>query len=176
MNLGTFILRSPAFGDGDPIPALHTSQGLDLSPPLQWQGEPPQTRSYALVLDDPDAPMGTWVHWVLFNIPADLHALPIGMERSPELANGARHGSCWGVEQFERIGYQGPQPPAGRCHRYRFVLHAVDTVLELPPGCSVSELQQQLNGHVLASAQLTGTYRLEAPSAALPLQAGRAGR
>ena len=110
------------------------------------------------MLDDPDAPPGPWVHWVLFNIPASLERLPAGLERSPELANGARHGRCWGVSTFHRLGYQGPQPPAGRAHRYRFALHALDGPLELEPGCSVVELRQAMAGHALACAQLTGLY------------------
>jgi Raf kinase inhibitor-like YbhB/YbcL family protein len=161
MTANSFVLRSTAFAEGEPIPVIHTAQGLDLSPPLHWQGEPEQTRSYALVLDDPDAPMGTWIHWLLYDIPASLHALPAGLERSPELANGARQGACWGVDVFERIGYQGPQPPAGQTHRFRFRLHALDTHLSLPAGSTVMQLQQKLEGHLLATAQLSGTYCLE---------------
>lgn len=153
-----FQLVSNAFADGDWIPPLHTLEGLNLSPPLSWSGEPEATGSFALVLDDPDAPLGTWVHWVLFNIPAELHALPIGLERSPELANGSRHGRCWGVERFDRIGYQGPQPPPGRVHRYRFQLWALDQQLPLMPQCSVFELHQAMAGHVLAQTALSGLY------------------
>ena len=110
---GTFHLESPAFRDGELIPLIHTCEGLNLSPPLRWSGAPEHTRSYALLLEDLDSPAGSWVHWLLFNIPAALRALPAGLERAPELPNGARHGSCWGVGRFERIGYQGPLPPAG---------------------------------------------------------------
>lgn len=158
MMHGSFELTSAAFDEGGPIPAIHTLEGLNLSPPLQWQGEPRATRSYALVLQDPDAPQGTWVHWVLFNIPAALHALPLGLERAAELANGARHGRCWGVHQFERIGYQGPQPPPGKAHRYTFVLTALDSDLPLVPGCSPLELEAAIDGHALAQARLTGRY------------------
>jgi hypothetical protein len=155
---GSFHLESPAFGDGDLIPAIHTAEGLNLSPPLRWGGAPGPTRSFALVLNDPDAPAGTWVHWVLFNIPAEIHGLPAGLERAPLLANGARHGSCWGVRDFHRIGYQGPQPPSGETHRYSFQLFALDQPLELEPGSSVFSLQNALDGHVLARAELTGLY------------------
>ena len=155
---GSFHLGSPAFADGDLIPVIHTGEGLNLSPPLQWGGAPAGTGSFALVLDDPDAPPGPWVHWVLFNIPASLQHLPAGLERSPELANGARHGRCWGVSTFHRLGYQGPQPPAGRAHRYRFQLHALDGPLALNPGCSAPELRQAMAGHVLGCAELTGLY------------------
>jgi Raf kinase inhibitor-like YbhB/YbcL family protein len=157
---GSFHLGSPAFADGALIPVIHTGEGLNLSPPLQWGGAPPGTGSYALVLDDPDAPSGPWVHWLLFNIPASQQRLPAGLERSPELPNGARHGSCWGVSTFHRLGYQGPQPPAGarRAHRYRFQLHALDGPLPLEPGCSVFELRQAMASHRLGSAELTGLY------------------
>lgn|GEM_PF-1682365 len=155
---GSFMLESPAFSDGGLIPSLHSGEGLDLSPPLRWRGAPAGTRSYALVMDDPDAPTGPWLHWLLFNIPAQLQRLPAGLERSPELPNGARHGRCWGVSTFQRLGYQGPLPPAGRAHRYRFQLHALDQVLELPPGCTVADLQRAMAGHVLGCTELIGLY------------------
>lgn len=158
MSTGGFQLASTAFVDGGWIPPLHTLEGLNLSPPLHWDGEPAGTASFCLVVDDPDAPMGTWLHWVLFNIPAQLHALPTGLDRSPELANGARHGLCWGVQRFERIGYQGPQPPPGRVHHYRFVLSALKRPLLLHPECSVFELKQAMAPHVLGQTQLTGLY------------------
>jgi len=154
----SFQLESRAFADGAWIPPLHTIEGLNLSPPLHWSGEPGATASFSLVLDDPDAPFGTWLHWVLFNIPGQLHALPAGLARTPELANGCRHGRCWGVTHFERIGYQGPQPPPGRVHHYRFVLSALDRALPLQPACSVQDLQQAMAGHVLAQARLIGLY------------------
>jgi len=161
MTATTFRLESPAFANGASIPVLHTAQGLDLSPPLSWRGEPGPTSSYALVVDDPDAARGPWVHWILFNIPRDLHGLPTGLQRQAELANGARHGGCWGVQRFERLGYQGPQPPPGPSHRYRFVLHALDTRLPLDPGSTLKELQQAMEGHVLAKAELTGHFAVE---------------
>lgn len=155
---GSFHLESPAFADGAWIPAIHTADGLNLSPPLRWSGAPERTGSFALVMDDPDAPDGTWLHWVLFNIPSDLRGLPAALERSPQLANGARHGCCWGVRQFHRLGYQGPQPPPGAPHRYRFALFAADRLLNLEPNCSVFELKQALQEHTLACTQLTGLY------------------
>jgi Raf kinase inhibitor-like YbhB/YbcL family protein len=155
---GTFHLESPAFRDGDSIPVIHSGEGLNLSPPLRWSGAPPATRSYALVLEDPDAPAGCWVHWLLFNIPPSLRALPAALERAPELANGARHGSCWGVGRFERIGYQGPLPPPGTAHRYVFELVALDADLDLAPGCTVFELREAIRSHALARAELTGLY------------------
>ena len=95
---------------------------------------------------------------MLFNIPASLRALPAGLERAAELPNGARHGSCWGVGRFERIGYQGPLPPAGGAHRYVFQLAALDAALDLPPGCTVFDLREGIEAHALARAELTGLY------------------
>ena len=159
-----FVLESPAFSDGGWIPAVHSQAGLNLSPPLRWHGEPPQTGSFALLLEDPDAPGGTWIHWVLFNIPAELHSLPMGLEHSPELANGARQGRCWGIHRFERIGYQGPQPPPGPSHRYRFGLHALKASLPLVPGCSAADLKRAMAGQLLARAELTGLYATRHPT------------
>ena len=155
---GSFRLDSPAFADGDRIPALHSGEGLNLSPPLHWHGAPSGTVSYSLVVDDPDAPTGPWVHWVLFNIPATLQRLPAGLERTAQLANGARQGRCWGVSTFQRLGYQGPLPPAGQLHRYRFRLHALDQELPLPPGSTVTDLTMAMAGHLLATTELPGLY------------------
>ena len=155
---GTFHLESPAFRDGDPIPVIHSGESLNLSPPLRWSGAPSGTGSFALLLEDPDAPTGSWVHWLLFNIPPQLKALPAGLERAPQLPNGARHGSCWGVGRFERIGYQGPLPPAGSAHRYVFELVALDQPLDLEPGCTVFDLRAAMAEHQLARTQLTGLY------------------
>ena len=160
---GSFHLESPAFRDGGLIPAIHSGEGLNLSPPLRWSGAPAHTASYALLMEDPDAPGGSWVHWLLFNIPPQLRALPAGLERSAELPNGARHGSCWGVGRFERIGYQGPQPPPGRAHRYVFELLALKRPLPLNSGCTVFELRAACDGQVLARTQLTGLYASAAP-------------
>ena len=155
---GTFHLESPAFRDGELIPVIHTGEGLNLSPPLRWSGAPTATRSFVLLVEDLDSPGGSWVHWLLFNIPASLRALPAGLERAAELPNGARHGSCWGVGRFERIGYQGPLPPAGMAHRYLFELVALDAALNLPPGCTVFDLRAVIGKHQLGRAELTGLY------------------
>ena len=155
---GSFVLESPAFADGELIPALHSGEGLNLSPPLRWRGAPEGTRSFALVVDDPDAAPGPWVHWLLFNIPSQLQRLPAGLDRAAELANGARQGRCWGVRTFQRLGYQGPQPPAGRAHRYRFRLHALDQPLDVPAGCAVDELRAAMAGHELGCTELTGLF------------------
>ncbi len=152
-------LSSTAFRSGDWIPRLHTSDGEDLSPPLQWQGVPADTVSLALILDDPDAPAGLWIHWVLFDLPATVTALPAGLERSAQLPNGARQGACWGVDQFSRRGYYGPQPPPGPVHHYRFQLSALDRRLGLPAGSTAAEVRQAMEGHVLSQAELIGLYR-----------------
>jgi Raf kinase inhibitor-like YbhB/YbcL family protein len=111
-----------------------------------------------LIVEDPDAPSGTWVHWVLFNLSASIKALPAGLERSPTLPNGACHGSCWGIDRFERIGFQGPMPPPGRAHRYRFELIALDRLLPLQAGCTVHQLRAAIEGHVLARTELIGFF------------------
>jgi hypothetical protein len=156
--LHRFQLESPAFGDGEPLPALYTAEGLDLSPPLHWRGEPAQTASFTLWMEDPDAPSGTWIHWVLFNIPGHIHALPAGLERLPELPNGARHGRCGGVVHFPRLGYQGPEPPPGPSHHYCFQLFALARTLPLEAGATPMAVRRAMRGHVLDRSRLVGTY------------------
>jgi len=140
------------------MPRIHTGEGCDLSPALNWKEVPEGTGSFALILDDPDAPAGVWVHWVLFDIPALVHALPQGVPRLRALENGARHGSCWGVTSFSRIGYHGPKPPPGPPHRYRFTLRAIDRKLDLAVGATADEVRGAMEGHALATATLTGLY------------------
>jgi Raf kinase inhibitor-like YbhB/YbcL family protein len=156
-------LESPAFREGEWIPQIHTGEGRDLSPPLGWSAAPQGTCSYVLILDDPDAPAGLWVHWVLFDIPADVHELPAGLPRSPTLENGSRHGSCWGVSSFSRMGYHGPKPPPGPPHRYRFTLSALDRMLALPAGATAAEVRAAMGRHALAETVLTGIYGCTQP-------------
>jgi Raf kinase inhibitor-like YbhB/YbcL family protein len=142
------ILASEAFADGGVIPARYTCDGDDVSPPLAWRDAPPGTVTFALVVDDPDAPAGTWVHWVLFDVPATESAIPEGAT-----PRGARDGkNTWG-----RSGYGGPCPPSGT-HRYFFKLYAVDRALGVPPGITAAGLARALQGHVLAEAVLMGRY------------------
>jgi len=148
-------LTSPAFAPGAPIPAEHTCRGADTSPPLAWNEVPLGTRSLALILDDPDAPRGTWVHWVLFNLPADAVELAPAMPRAPELPSGARQGLNDGGE----LGYMGPCPPPGPAHRYFFRLYALDSVLNLDPGVHRSDLDHSMAGHVVAQAELMGSFQ-----------------
>lgn len=154
-----FRLLSPAFLDGAPMPAIYTADGQDISPPLHWQGAPAGTQSFALILEDPDAPPGLWIHWVLFNIPATVHGLPAGVPREAVLADGSAQGRCWGVETFARRGYYGPQPPPGPSHHYRFSLSALDRPLELGSDTTAAELRAAMAGHQLAETRLIGLYR-----------------
>lgn len=148
------VLSSAAFIESSPVPARHTCDGDDVSPPLAWTGVPVGTRSFALVCDDPDAPRGTWVHWVMWNLPADAIALGEGVARAPELPSGARQGLNGGGQ----VGYAGPCPPPGGPHRYFFRLYALDTVLNLAPDADRSDLEAAMEGHVLADAETMGTY------------------
>jgi len=148
-------ITSAAFAGGQPIPAKHTCDGDDVSPPLQWTNAPANTRSFALICDDPDAPMGTWVHWVIYDLPANAGTLPEDVAKTPTLAGGARQG----MNDFRRIGYGGPCPPSGKPHRYFFKIYALDTVLNLKAGLTKKELLKVTNGHVLAEGQLMGTYQ-----------------
>lgn len=158
-------LTSPAFGDAEPIPRRYTAEGRNLSPPLQWSGVPPLTRSLCLILDDPDAPAGLWVHWVLYDLPPQLTGLPEGLPPLPRLAHGGCHGRCWGVRHFPRFGYQGPQPPPGPAHRYRFTLAALARTLDWPPGASAPQLRQAIAPLTLAEAVLWGRYAATEPLA-----------
>ena len=147
-------LTSPAFSEGEMIPARYTCDGSDISPALSWSGVPKTAKSLALICDDPDAPMGTWVHWVLFNIPADAVGLPAEISSAATLENGARHGK----NDFRRLGYGGPCPPGGT-HRYFFRLYALDTALDLDSGITKAQLVEAMQGHILAEGQLMGKYQ-----------------
>lgn len=149
-------LTSPAFTHGSVIPAVHTCDGEGLSPELAWTGVPVERRSLALVCDDPDAPRGTWVHWVLYDMSPTLTGLPAGV------ANASRHpsGGAHGKNDYGELGWGGPAPPRGHgVHHYEFRLYALDEKLELSPGATKAQLLAAMEGHVLAQAKLTGTYR-----------------
>ncbi len=148
-------VSSTAFREGDRIPAKYTCQGQDVSPPLAW-GEPPEgTHSLALIMDDLDAPGGTFTHWVIFNIPSNSRGLPEAVPTQAELPSSALQGK----NDFGRIGYGGPCPPPGRPHRYRFTLCALDQPLDLKAGASSKQVLDAMRGHILAQGQLTGTYQ-----------------
>jgi len=151
-------LTSPAFAPGGDIPALFTCEDLDVSPPLEWSGLPDGTKSLVLIVDDPDAPdpaapKMTWVHWVLFNIPATASGLPEGVASS-DLPAGTREG----LNDWKRTGYGGPCPPIGR-HRYYHKLYALDAELPDLGTPTKAAVEGAMKGHVLAEAVLTGTYR-----------------
>ena len=151
-------IRSTVFDPDGTIPTRYTCDGQDVSPPLSWSGVPEDTRSFVLIMDDPDAPPGTWVHWVLYDLPAGADGLAENVPEKERHTDGSTHGACWGVDSFSRIGYHGPCPPAGRPHRYVFKLYALDAKLELPPKKTAAEIQSAMKGHVLAEATLTGRY------------------
>ena len=149
-----FELRSDAFAHGETIPLTHTCDGEDRSPALAWTAPPAGTKSLALVVDDPDAPMGRWVHWVVYHLPPSVRRLPEAFPRDAELPDGTRQGRT----DFGRTGYGGPCPPSGT-HHYRFILYALDVSPPLAPGAALRELEQAMRGHILAQATLVGTYR-----------------
>ncbi len=141
------VLTSPAFNEGESIPVKFSCDGEDISPELDWFGIPDGTISLTLILDDPDAPGGTWVHWVLFNIPAD----------SPGLSEGITGVGMDGQNSWSQTGYGGPCPPGGT-HRYFFKLYALDTALDLETGATKAALESAMEGHILVESELMGTY------------------
>jgi Raf kinase inhibitor-like YbhB/YbcL family protein len=151
----TFALRSPEFADGANIPRPFTCEGEDRSPALEWSGAPPDTKTFALIADDPDAPAGTWVHWVIYNIPGTTHALKGSTEKKEQLADGSRQGR----NDFRKTGYNGPCPPPGKAHRYFFKLYALGTELTLAPGASKSDVERAMEGHILARTEWMGRFQ-----------------
>jgi Raf kinase inhibitor-like YbhB/YbcL family protein len=152
-----FILTSPAFANNGNIPAQYTCDGVDISPPLSWSDAPQGTRSFALIVEDPDAPdpkapKMTWVHWVIYNIPGDVQSLSEDAAR-----HGLPAGAQQGLNDSKRVGYNGPCPPLGR-HRYFHKLYALDTVLQDLGHPTKAQLLSAMQGHVRAEAQLVGTY------------------
>ncbi len=150
----TLQLTSTAFSDGGSIPVKYTCDGDNVSPPLAWEAPPTGTKSFALICDDPDAPVGIFTHWVIFNIPASVRQLGEAVPATERLEDGAIQGK----NSFGKLGYSGPCPPRGSTHRYRFTTYALDKLLELPPGTPKKELLEAMQGHILAQGQLTGTY------------------
>jgi Raf kinase inhibitor-like YbhB/YbcL family protein len=151
----TLKVTSAVFEEGSSIPTEHTCDGSDVSPPLSWSGPPAGTKSLALICDDPDAPVGTWVHWVLYDLPPDVAALAASLPSDEQLANGGKQGK----NDFSKIGYGGPCPPKGSAHRYFFKLYALDAELNLSPGATKKALLEAMEGHILAQGQLMGRYQ-----------------
>jgi Raf kinase inhibitor-like YbhB/YbcL family protein len=155
MNEDQMQLASTAFTEGGAIPAKLTCDGTNVSPPLEWRGVPAGTKSLALIADDPDASGGTWVHWVLYDLPPGTTDLPEDLPKSQYVAGGAKQG----LNDFRHLGYGGPCPPHGKPHRYFFKLYALDAVLDLKPGATKKDLEHAMAKHMLAQAQLMGTYQ-----------------
>jgi len=156
-SAAAFTLTSATFENGTRIPAVHTCAGTDLSPSLKWTGAPATTRSFVLLVVDPDAPGGEFVHWVVYDLPAAWRALPSGV--GPILRIGGQGGGRQGVNGFSRIGYGGPCPPPGRVHHYVFTLYALDVAqLPAPYGATGGLVKRALQGHILATAVLTGLF------------------
>ena len=150
-----FSLSSAGFTPAGGIPRTFTADGRDISPALSWENPPPGTQAFALVCDDPDAPAGTWVHWVIWNIPASAKGLGEAVQHIKTLADG----SAQGKNDFGRIGYGGPSPPPGKAHRYFFRLHALREKLPLAAGAGRGELERAMQGKILATAEVFGTYK-----------------
>jgi Raf kinase inhibitor-like YbhB/YbcL family protein len=148
-------VTSAAFKNNESIPAQYTCEGKNISPPLAWTGAPAGTRSFVLIVDDPDAPHGVWTHWVVFDLPADTTELAEDTPKSQSITGNAKQGT----NDFKQVGYGGPCPPAGKPHRYFFKLYALDTLLDLKPGASKNQVEAALAQHVLAQGQLVGTYQ-----------------
>jgi len=148
-------LSSSAFTEGGLIPAQYTCDNKNVSPPLKWSGVPTGAKSLALIADDPDAPSGTWVHWVLYDLPPTATELAEDVPKSQYVAAGARQG----LNDFRHLGYGGPCPPPGKPHRYFFKLYALDAALDLKPGAAKKDLERAMEKHVVAHAQLMGTYK-----------------
>ena len=150
----TLDVKSPDFPAEGSIPKQFTCDGADLSPALQWSAPPASTQTFALIADDPDAPVGTWVHWVLYDLPASLRALPQNFPKNEQFADGSHQGK----NDFGRIGYGGPCPPPGKPHRYYFRLYALDTTLNLKPGATKKDVERAMQGHILAQGEYMGRY------------------
>jgi Raf kinase inhibitor-like YbhB/YbcL family protein len=148
-------LTSTAFTEGAPIPGKYTCNDKNVSPPLKWSGIPPGAKALVLIVDDPDAPSGTWVHWVLYDLPATVSELAEDVPKSQYVAGLAKQG----LNDFHHLGYGGPCPPQGKPHRYFFKLYALDTPLDLKPGSTRKDVEHAMGKHILASGQLMGTYK-----------------
>lgn len=147
-----FVLTSGAFENQSTIPEIYSCNGQDISPPLTWEYTPPDTKSLVLIMDDPDAPVGTWVHWILFNLPPDLTGLKENLEVLPA-------GTKTGQNSWRKNAYGGPCPPGNSSHHYYFKLYALDTMLDLPEGVKKSTLEKAMDGHVTGYTELVGIYK-----------------
>ena len=150
-----FKLSTTAFQPGGDIPSKFTCTGADVSPALSWDDPPAGTQSFALIADDPDAPVGTWVHWVAYDLPAGARQLPEGVSKTDAIAGGGVQGQ----NDFRKTGYGGPCPPPGKPHRYFFKLYALDSKLNLKPGATKKAVESAMQGHILAQAEVMGRFQ-----------------
>jgi len=154
-HVATIKLTSAAFADGQPIPVKYTGDALDISPPLAWTNAPAAAKSYALIADDPDAPAGSWVHWVIYDLPPSTKSLGEDQSKVSQFKNGAKQG----LNDFKKTGYNGPAPPPGKAHRYYFKLYALDKASGLPVNATKADLFKAMDGHLLGKGELMGTYQ-----------------
>lgn len=150
-----FSVSSPSFQNGGDIPKKFTCEGADVSPELEFTSPPANAQSLAIIADDPDAPVGTWTHWILFDLPAETRGLPENVAKVDEVPTGGRQGR----NDFKKIGYGGPCPPAGKPHRYFFKVYVLDKKLNLKPGSSRQEVEEAMKDHVLANAEWMGKFQ-----------------
>jgi len=149
-----FAISSSSFSNGADIPQKYTCDGADSSPALSWTQPPAGTQTFALIANDPDAPVGDWTHWVLFDLPGSATSLPEGVAKTGEIPGGGRQG----LNDFRKAGYGGPCPPPGKPHRYFFRLYALDRALGLNPGGSRAQVEAAMKGHILGQAEWMGKY------------------
>jgi Raf kinase inhibitor-like YbhB/YbcL family protein len=154
-NTTTMQLTSPAFANGEAIPDKYTGQADDISPRLEWTGAPLNTKSFALICEDPDAPMGTFTHWLIYNVPGTATGLSQNIAKTGTLPDGSKQGK----NSFGNVGYNGPMPPPGTPHRYFFRLYALDAALKLDAGVDNTKVLSAMKGHILAKGELIGTYQ-----------------
>ena len=150
----SLTFSSPSFSNGGDIAKKFTCDGADTSPQLSWTDPPATTKSFALLVDDPDAPVGNWNHWTLWNLPSSARGLPEGMSKEARLPDGSQQG----LNDFRKTGYNGPCPPPGKPHRYYFKLFALDAKLDLKAGASKPQIEAAIKGHILAQAELMGRF------------------
>ena len=149
-----FVLTSPAIAPAGPIAPDYACTGSDRSPALAWSNAPQATKSFALIVQDPDAPGGTFIHWVAYNIPAQTTSLPAGVPKNAEINGGGKNG----INSFGKVGYNGPCPPPGKIHHYHFLLYALDSTLNPGDNPDGAAVEAAMKGHVLATAELVGTF------------------
>jgi Raf kinase inhibitor-like YbhB/YbcL family protein len=153
-----FSLKCQSFKDGEKIPEKFTCDGQDYSPALEWENPPQGSKSFALICDDPDAPVGIWIHWVIYNLPGSVSGLPENVDKKQKVLTGSLQGTIQGMNSWNRLGYGGPCPPGGSPHRYYFKLYALETQISRE-GLDKKQLLSAMEGHIFGEAQLMGRYQ-----------------